>query len=105
MLLSVPQNQDELDHEDPSIGLCLQDFDDEIKNPSCKEVVKKYKQLAAEDVRFNLPLADACYEDRLTLCGDVPPVRSLVPQPFVPQLTGFTLRGARFRVLYCVASV
>lgn len=54
----------------------MQDFDDEIKGAECKRIVKKYKQLAAEDVRFNLPLADACYEDRITLCADVPPVRS-----------------------------
>lgn len=37
--------------------------------------VKKYQQLAAEDVRFDVPLADACYEDRNRFCQNVPPVR------------------------------
>ena len=38
------------------------------------EMRGKYQQLAAEDIRFDVPLADACYEDRQKLCATVPPV-------------------------------
>lgn len=36
--------------------------------------VKKYMALAAQDIRFDVPLAEACYEDRQKYCGSVPPV-------------------------------
>jgi hypothetical protein len=36
--------------------------------------VQHYKRLAAQDIRFDVPLADACYDDRKTLCAAVPPV-------------------------------
>ena len=39
--------------------------------------VKKYQELAAENIRFDAPLADACFEDRQRFCGSVPPVRSV----------------------------
>jgi Golgi apparatus protein 1 len=38
-------------------------------------MVYEYQQLAAQDIRFDVPLADACHEDRQKLCGNVPPVR------------------------------
>jgi hypothetical protein len=53
---------------------CLQDFRDEIKSDACKSQVHKYVELAAQDIRFDVPLADACYKDRTTLCANVPPV-------------------------------
>ncbi len=37
--------------------------------------VRKYQELAAEDIRFDAPLADACFEDRNKFCQDVPSVR------------------------------
>lgn len=39
---------------------------------STSHQVKKYQELAAEDVRFDAPLADACYEDRQSYCSNVP---------------------------------
>lgn len=36
--------------------------------------VKKYVSLAAQDIRFDVPLAEACYEDRQKYCARVPPV-------------------------------
>ncbi|KAG1658887.1 hypothetical protein FOA52_000675 [Chlamydomonas sp. UWO 241] len=54
------------------VTTCLQDFYHELKDPKCREQVKKYLELAAEDVRFDLPLADACYQDRRKLCPNVP---------------------------------
>ena len=36
--------------------------------------VRKYQELAAEDIRFDVPLADACYEDGQRFCASVPPV-------------------------------
>jgi hypothetical protein len=53
---------------------CLQDFREEIRSDACKSQVHKYVELAAQDIRFDVPLADACYNDRMTLCAAVPPV-------------------------------
>ena len=36
--------------------------------------VKKYVVLASQDIRFDVPLAEACYEDRQKFCANVPPV-------------------------------
>lgn len=54
---------------------CLQDFADDIKSEKCKARVHSYLELAAQDIRFDVPLADACHADRLKLCSSVPPVR------------------------------
>ncbi|KXZ55868.1 hypothetical protein GPECTOR_2g1419 [Gonium pectorale] len=64
---------DSLETEDVSVVKCLQDYMNEITNPMCKSLVKKYKELAAEDIRFDVPLAEACFEDRQRLCANVPP--------------------------------
>jgi Golgi apparatus protein 1 len=40
--------------------------------------VAKYQELAAQDIRMDVPLADACYEDRVSYCSAVPPVRAEV---------------------------
>lgn len=53
----------------------VQDFRDSIKDDACRAQVHKYQELAAQDIRFNPSLADACFEDRTTLCANVPPVR------------------------------
>lgn len=42
-------------------------------------MVYEYQKLAAEDIRFDVPLADACHEDRQKLCANVPPVSCLLP--------------------------
>ncbi|GFH10065.1 uncharacterized protein HaLaN_05313 [Haematococcus lacustris] len=36
-------------------------------------LVLKYQELAAEDIRFNSPLATACSKDRQAYCANVPP--------------------------------
>lgn len=54
--------------------LILQDFASDIKSQACQMQVHKYVELAAQDIRFDVPLADACYEDRQKLCASVPPV-------------------------------
>lgn len=64
---------DTIDSYDGSVIRCLQDYVSEIKNEACKAQVLKYQQLASEDFRFDVPLADACYEDRQKLCGHIPP--------------------------------
>lgn len=51
-----------------------QDYVTEIRNDQCKALVKQYQVLAAQDIRFDVPLADACFEDRTKLCANVPPV-------------------------------
>ncbi|GJP36222.1 hypothetical protein CLOM_g20753, partial [Closterium sp. NIES-68] len=57
---------------DAKVIECLQDYRDELKDPKCKASVHRLTQRAAEDIRFDRPLADACHEDRTTICRDVP---------------------------------
>ncbi|GFR46876.1 hypothetical protein Agub_g8517 [Astrephomene gubernaculifera] len=64
---------DTLDTDDVAVVHCLQDYVNEISEPGCRAMVLKYKELASQDIRFDLPLADACYEDRQRICADVPP--------------------------------
>ncbi|KAG1656262.1 hypothetical protein FOA52_011910 [Chlamydomonas sp. UWO 241] len=64
---------DDIDTYDSSIINCLQDYAPEIANAECKEQVNKYVALAASDIRFDVPLAEACFEDRQKFCGKVPP--------------------------------
>ena len=52
---------------------CLQDYKDELTTESCKQRVHTLTERAAEDIRMDRPLADACYEDRKTLCEGVAP--------------------------------
>ena len=65
--------------DDASVIRCLQDYVNEIQSAPCKEQVQKYQQLAAESIRFDVPLADACFDDRQKLCASVPPVRAAAP--------------------------
>jgi len=52
---------------------CLQDYREELVKPGCKAAVHKVTERAAEDIRMDRPLADACYEDRKTKCAGVAP--------------------------------
>ncbi len=56
-------------------GCMQQDYRDELATPACKAEVHKLSERASQDVRFDEPLADACYEDRNKLCDGVQPVR------------------------------
>lgn len=73
-LLAAAQDLDDIDTYDSSVINCLQDYSTEIKSGECKSQVKKYVTLAAQDIRFDVPLAEACYEDRQKYCSAVPPV-------------------------------
>ncbi|KAJ9518654.1 hypothetical protein QJQ45_018663 [Haematococcus lacustris] len=64
-------HQDELD--EASVVNCLQDFIHDIQVEACRKQVLKYQELAAEDIRFNSPLATACSKDRQAYCANVPP--------------------------------
>jgi Golgi apparatus protein 1 len=57
---------------DDGVIRCLQDFVDEVKSDKCRDQIHKYQTLAAEDLRFDSPLADACSEDRKRYCESVP---------------------------------
>ena len=46
---------------------------DEIRNPGCKSRVLKIMEYASSDIRFDVPLAEACFEDRQDFCQSVPP--------------------------------
>lgn len=52
---------------------CLQDYKEELSNDQCKASVHKLTERAAQDIRMDRPLADACYEDRKRLCEAVSP--------------------------------
>lgn len=73
--------QDSLETEeggDARVIQCLQDYKEELTVQECKDQVHKLTERAAQDVRFDEPLADACAEDRKTYCEDVQPVGSWV---------------------------
>jgi hypothetical protein len=58
---------------------CLQPVQDStflqyLPDGSCKSMIYEYQKLAAQDVRFDVPLADACMDDRMKYCGNVQPV-------------------------------
>lgn len=75
-LCSLPlQDLDDMDTYDSTVINCLQDFNSEIKNTECKRLVKKYIALASEDIRFDVPLAEACADDRQKFCAALAPVR------------------------------
>jgi Golgi apparatus protein 1 len=52
---------------------CLQDYKDELVTPACKKRVHKLTVRAAQDIRMDRPLSDACYDDRQKLCAGVQP--------------------------------
>lgn len=55
---------------------CLQDFRDELSSPECSKAVHSTMERGASDIRFDVSLAEACYDDRVKYCGSVKPVRS-----------------------------
>lgn len=58
---------------DARVIQCLQDYKEDLQVEDCKKQVKKLTMRAAEDIRFDEPLADACFEDRTRLCEGVAP--------------------------------
>ncbi len=46
---------------------------DEIQSQACAARVQKIMEYASSDIRFDVPLADACFEDRQEFCANVPP--------------------------------
>jgi Cysteine rich repeat len=51
---------------------------DEIKDEACADRVRQTIQRAASDIRFDVPLADACADDRRKLCDGVQPGSAMV---------------------------
>ncbi|CAI5474497.1 unnamed protein product [Closterium sp. Yama58-4] len=58
---------------DSKVMECLQDYKEELKDPRCRQQVHRLTKRAAEDIRFDHPLHDACQPDQEKLCKDVPP--------------------------------
>lgn len=52
---------------------CLQDYKDELVTPACKKRVHKLTMRAAQDIRMDRPLSDACFDDRQKLCANIQP--------------------------------
>ena len=71
----MQESMDNVGSFDALVIGCLQDFREELQTPKCKAQVKKLTERASQDIRFDEPLADACYEDRARLCVGVQPVR------------------------------
>ena len=46
---------------------------EEISSPACQARVQKIMEYASSDIRFDVPLADACFEDRESFCSTVQP--------------------------------
>ena len=75
--LAAPQDSmDSIEGFDARVIQCLQDYRDELVVPECKAQVHKLTERASQDIRFDEPLADACFEDRAKLCDGVQPVRT-----------------------------
>lgn len=53
---------------------CLQQYRESIRSSQCKDQVHRKMRLAAQDIRFDDVLANACQEDRKSFCPDVQPV-------------------------------
>ena len=66
---------DAIEGFDARVIQCLQDFKDELHDEQCKGQVHKLTERAAQDIRFDEPLAEACFDDRQKLCSGVQPVR------------------------------
>ncbi|CAL5218414.1 g90 [Coccomyxa viridis] len=58
---------------DARVIQCLQDYREEIQSPACAARVVKIMEYASSDIRFDVPLAEACFEDRQEFCANVPP--------------------------------
>ena len=65
---------DAIEGFDARVIQCLQDFKDELHDEQCKGQVHKLTERAAQDIRFDEPLAEACFDDRQKLCSGVQPV-------------------------------
>ncbi len=86
-----------------------QDYINEISSTACRALVRKYKELASEDIRFDVTLAEACFEDRQRLCANVPPVSAtLMEVVYLPNLLQSSLhwcfgRMQLLRLVRCTA--
>jgi len=58
---------------DGRVSNCLMDYRDEVLRPECQARVHKMIAVASGDIRMNIPLADACFDDRAKYCSDVAP--------------------------------
>lgn len=70
------ESLDSVEGFDARVIICLQDFRDELSDEECRKSVHRVIQRAAEDIRFDEPLADACYQDRKQFCPNAHAVRS-----------------------------
>ncbi|KAL2619820.1 hypothetical protein R1flu_000025 [Riccia fluitans] len=61
----------DLPEEVPRVLHCLQDFQDELKDPLCKKEVHKALIRAAEDYRFDAWFAKSCEESKEKFCKEV----------------------------------
>ena len=82
-LACLQDSLDSVEGFDARVIQCLQDYRDELVEPACKEQVHVLTKRASQDIRFDEPLADACYEDRARLCDGVQPV-SVQTSYFMP---------------------
>eukprot|EP00850_Spirogloea_muscicola_P014522 SM000105S13867 [mRNA] locus=s105:179263:185692:- [translate_table: standard] len=57
---------------DAKVIQCLQDFREELRDPKCRQQVHRLTKRAAEDMRFDRPLAEVCQADRKKHCSNVP---------------------------------
>ncbi|CAI7795594.1 unnamed protein product [Closterium sp. NIES-54] len=57
---------------DAKVIQCLQDYRDELKDPRCRQQVHMLTKRAAEDIRFDRALGEACKDDVQAHCAAVP---------------------------------
>ncbi len=65
------ESLDSVEGFDARVIVCLQDFRDELSDQECRNAVHAVIQRGSEDIRFDEPLADACFQDRKQFCQHV----------------------------------
>ena len=73
-MATVQDLQAAVEGEDGRVIACLQDYREELMDPECRAQVHRLTQRASQDIRMDVPLSEACFEDCSRLCGSIQPV-------------------------------
>ena len=73
-MATVQDLQAAVEGEDARVIACLQDYRKELMDPECRAQVHRLTQRASQDIRMDVPLSEACFEDCSRLCGSIQPV-------------------------------
>lgn len=92
---------DSVEGFDARVIQCLQDYREELQEQECRDQVHVLTKRASQDIRFDEPLADACYEDRARLCDGVQPVNYLFERRKCPSGSATEVTADLLHILIC----